>query len=143
MIVKEAEEQDILSLLEIGKRIHDFKPESELPFYSESLGFELYVLAKDDETNIGFVCVRFDDDTQAEIDYIAIDKKEEGKGYATMLLKEVMEELKHNGIKKIYLEVRSRNQRAISLYERSGFVQYRVRKHYYNDDDALCYVKEA
>lgn len=143
MIVKEAEEQDILSLVEIGKRIHDFKSESELPFYSETLGFELYVLAKDDGSNIGFTCIRFDDDTEAEIDYIAIAKEEEGKGYATMLLQEVMEELKRNGIQKIFLEVRSKNERAISLYERNGFVQYRVRKHYYNDDDALCYVKEA
>ncbi len=143
MIVKVAEEQDILSLVEIGRRIHDFKPETELPFYSETLGFELYVLCKDDETSVGFVCVRIDDDTEAEIDYIAISKEEEGKGQASLLLQEVMEELKRNGIQKIFLEVRSQNKRAISLYERNGFVQYRVRKHYYNDDDALCYVKEA
>ena len=79
MIVKEAEEQDIPFLLNIGKRISHFVPEKELPFYNESMGFELYVLLDDKEVPIAFLCARFDDETEAEIDYIAIDEKEEGK----------------------------------------------------------------
>lgn len=143
MIVREAEEKDIDSLSEIGTRIHGFDSEKELPFYSESMGFELYVLENDDEKDIGFLCLRFDDDTEAEIDYIAISEKEEGKGLASLFLNDVLTEITHDGIEKIFLEVRSKNTRAIAFYERNGFVQYRVRKNYYPDDDALCYVKEA
>ena len=143
MIVKEAEEQDIPELLPIAKRIPGFKGEEEFPFYSDSLGFELYVLLNDEEKDIGFLCLRYDDDTTAEIDDIAIAIEEEGKGLATQFLQEVLKELENNHITTIYLEVRSKNQRAISLYERNGFRKYRKRKHYYPDDDALCYVWEA
>lgn len=143
MIVREAEEKDIPSLLDIGKRIHGFDAEKELPFYSESMGFELYVLEDDNEEDIGFLCLRIDDDTEAEIDYIAISQKDEGKGLASQFLNEVLTEIHHNGIEKVFLEVRSKNTRAIAFYERNGFVQYRIRKNYYLDDDALCYVKEA
>lgn len=143
MIVREANEKDYPSLIEISKRIHDFHGENEIPFYSESLGFELYVLESDQEENIGFACTRLDDDTEAEIDYIAIRQDQEGKGIASAFLREVLADMKENGINKIFLEVRSKNQRAISFYERNNFQQYRVRKHYYNDgDDALCYLWE-
>ena len=107
------------------------------------MGFELYVLEDDNEEDIGFLCLRIDDDTEAEIDYIAISKKDEGKGLASQFLNEVLMEVHHNGIEKVFLEVRSKNTRAIAFYERNGFVQYRIRKNYYLDDDALCYVKEA
>ncbi len=142
MIIREAEEKDISALIETGKRIHGFNPETELPFYSDSMGFELYVMEDDEKNPIAFVCARFDDDTEAEIDYIAIDMAHEGKGLASQFLSELLTEFQHMGIKKVFLEVRSRNSKAISLYERNGFVPYRTRKHYYPDDDALCYMKE-
>lgn len=142
MIVKEAEEQDIPALLAIGKRLPGFKAETELPFYLDTLGFELYVLEDDDKKNIGFLCLRLEDDTEAEIDDIAISQEEEGKGKADFLLKEVLKECALKGVKKIYLEVRSHNSQAIRLYERNGFVAYRTRKRYYPDDDALCYSRE-
>lgn len=143
MMVREANEQDYPILIEIGKRITDFHSEEEIPFYSESMGFDLYVLESDDKTPIGFACTRTDDDTEAEIDYIAIAKEEEGKGLASQFLQEVLADLKEKKIQKIFLEVRNKNTRAISFYERNGFQQYRIRKHYYNDgDDALCYLKE-
>lgn len=142
MIIREAQEKDIPSLYEIGKRIHGFDAEKELPFYSDSMGFELYVLENDDEELLGFTCMRFDDETEAEIDYIAIKEEEEGKGYATKFLSELFLELKSHGYQKIFLEVRSKNARAIALYERLGFKQFRIRKNYYYDDDAICYMKE-
>lgn len=140
MIVREAEEKDYPSLYEVGKRISGFNPEQEFPFYSDSMGFELYVL--EEEAPIGFLCARFDDDTEAEIDYIAIKNEMEGKGLASQFLGEILAEFQKMGIQKVYLEVRSHNERAKALYERNGFQQYRTRKHYYPDDDALCYLKE-
>ena len=142
MIIREAEEKDIPALVETGKRIHGFNPETELPFYSDSMGFELYVMENDDALPIAFLCARFDDDTEAEIDYIAIKEEYEGKGLASQFLGELLAEFKNMGIEKVFLEVRSRNAKAISLYERNGFSQYRIRKNYYVDDDAICYVKE-
>lgn len=144
MIVKEAEEQDIPALLPIAKRLPGFDGEKELPFYLDTLGFELYALAEDAKSApIGFAAVRIEDDTEAEIDDIAIAESEEGKGKASFLLKEVLEELSNNGVQKVYLEVRSHNERAIHLYESQGFKNYRTRKRYYPDDDALCYVWEV
>lgn len=45
--------------------------------------------------------------------------------------------LKDKGAECCFLEVRSRNNPAISLYERFGYEQISVRKGYYGDDDAL------
>lgn len=141
MIVTDAEEKDIESLLPIASRIKGMDCKKELEFYSDVQGFELFIL-KEGDINIGFICLRYEEDTEVEIDYIAIDTKYEGKGYGTFLLTETINELSNSGIKKIFLEVRSKNNRAISLYEKNGFKLYRTRKNYYIDDDASCYVKE-
>ena len=142
MIIKEAEEKDYESLFPIGKRIHGVNPEKELPFYSESMGFELFVLEDDEGKNIAFCCVRIDCDEEIEIDYIAIDEKMEGKGYASQFLNEICDEYFKDKVEKIFLEVRSKNTKAIAFYERNGFVNYNTRKKYYGDDDGLQYVKE-
>lgn len=142
MIIKEAEEKDLPSLYEIGNRIHSFDSKKELPFYLDAPGFDLYVLENDKQENIAFLCIRFEADTDCEIDYLAIRQDQEGKGLASSFLSDVIKELSQEGIENIFLEVRSRNLRAISLYERTGFKLYHTRKKYYSDDDALCYKKE-
>ncbi len=82
---------------------------------------------------------------EAEVDYLAILKDEEGKGYSKRLLQDAFEILRReHQTKTIFLEVRESNTRAISLYEKNGFALYRRRKGYYLSpvEDALCYRKE-
>ncbi|WP_217177991.1 GNAT family N-acetyltransferase [Methanoplanus limicola] len=53
---------------------------------------------------------------------IAITHKERKKGFAKILLKESINELKFNNISKIALYVDCKNQAAINLYKSYGFI---------------------
>ncbi len=97
-----------------------------------------------EERPIAFLALSFSLD-EMEIDYLAIEKEEEGKGYCNQLLQNAFESYREeHQTKSIFLEVRESNTRAISLYEKNGFVLYRRRKGYYlsPNEDALCYRKE-
>ena len=62
------------------------------------------------------------------------------QGIAQRLLAELHEKMRQRGAVCCFLEVRSRNSGAISLYEKSGYSRISVRKGYYDDDDAVIYL---
>jgi ribosomal-protein-alanine N-acetyltransferase len=65
------------------------------------------------------------------------------RSIASRLINEVMDLAERRGVQKAYLEVRSKNNAAIGLYEKYGFSIQLIRKKYYSDDgdDALVMVK--
>jgi len=67
----------------------------------------------------------------AEILRIAASKKSRRQGYASALLAYTLEQLKNEGIKKVFLEVDFRNLPAKKLYEKYGFQKISVRRAYY------------
>ena len=88
---------------------------------------KLILLALDKKI-IAFVALSISLD-ETEIDYLAIRKEEEGKGYSNQLLHNAFELLKKEyQTKTVFLEVREHNIRATSLYEKNGFILYRKRK---------------
>lgn len=80
---------------------------------------------------------------QSQITTIGIDKDYQRKGYAEVLMKEIIQFACEEGSEVMSLEVRVSNQPAISLYEKCGFVNQAVRKNYYqdNNEDAYLMVK--
>ena len=81
---------------------------------------------------------------EATIMSVATKDEFRKKGFAQKLLNETFEKLKEKEIKKVFLEVRSKNTNAISLYEKNNFKQMSVRYNYYKDplDDAIIMVKD-
>lgn len=76
-----------------------------------------------------------------DITNVAVIPNEQGKGYGTELVKELIKVAKINDIEKLFLEVRVSNIKAIKLYEKCGFEKISVRKKYYKDgEDALIYA---
>ncbi len=63
------------------------------------------------------------------------------RGYARILLEEMLRLAHQNAAREVHLEVRPSNQAARRLYERLGFTQVGVRPGYYPDtgEDALLY----
>lgn len=59
------------------------------------------------------------------------------QGIAEKLLSELLTKMREKGAAACYLEVRSRNLPAISLYKRLGFAEIGLRRNYYRDDDAV------
>ena len=116
-----------LSLLPY-QRIEGMK-EEDLASYLIDEDKKLILLALDKKV-IAFVALSISLD-EAEIDYLAIRKEEEGKGYSNQLLHNAFELLKKEyQTKTVFLEVREHNIRATSLYEKNGFILYRKRKNY-------------
>ena len=57
------------------------------------------------------------------------------------MLAGLLEKMRERGAAACYLEVRSRNLPAISLYKRLGFAEVGLRRNYYRDDNAVLMKK--
>ena len=129
--------EDKALLLPLLERIDSKNVESRFFDIFASSFLKAYVY-KVGEKIVSYLLVR-EEGEEVVIDEVATLPSEEGKGYATKLLEEYLSSLEKGS--KVFLEVRSKNHRAISLYEKLGFQSYRVRKKYYDNDDAYCYMK--
>lgn len=76
---------------------------------------------------------------EAELYRIAVVPSRRRLGFGGMILDDFIKECREVGAERIFLEVRSKNVPAITLYEHKGFVRIGVRRGYYPDDDAIMY----
>jgi [ribosomal protein S18]-alanine N-acetyltransferase len=104
----------------------------------------VYVLRRDDERIAAFcVCwIIFD---ELHINTLAVAPADRRQGYATTLLREVMEDAAEKGALKATLEVRASNQSALALYEGLGFRVAAKRPGYYTkpQEDALILWRDT
>ena len=78
-----------------------------------------------------------------EIMNIVVRKKFRRQGIGKKLLEELIKFAKNTNLEFMNLEVNSKNQPAIELYQKFGFKQIGIRKKYYNMvDDAIIMQKE-
>lgn len=98
-------------------------------------------LAEEENEIRGFLLVSSAAD-EGEILKIAVDSAHRGKAYGLELLKTAFSVWKSEGIKSVFLEVRSSNSPAICLYEKVGFKKIGIRKNYYRQsaEDAIVYA---
>ncbi|MBR3082552.1 MAG: tRNA (adenosine(37)-N6)-threonylcarbamoyltransferase complex dimerization subunit type 1 TsaB [Clostridiales bacterium] len=68
---------------------------------------------------------------EGNIGNLVTEEEERGKGLATAILKRLLEYLKEQGVKKVYLEVESTNTAALVVYKKCGFKSYNIRKGYF------------
>lgn len=68
---------------------------------------------------------------ELEIFTIAVDKEYRKKGIGSKLLEHMIKSAKEKKIRQIRLEVSTKNEAAINLYEKFGFKKMGVRKNYY------------
>ena len=79
---------------------------------------------------------------EADINNIAVRQNYRRLGIGDMLMKDMLCIAKKLNIKEMYLEVRSDNTAARTLYEKHGFTKCGERKKYYNNTfDAILYSK--
>ncbi|MDE6732173.1 MAG: ribosomal protein S18-alanine N-acetyltransferase [Oscillospiraceae bacterium] len=79
---------------------------------------------------------------EAELFQIGTRSDLRGRGIAKRLLERFHEEARKKGAAMCFLEVRTKNAAAISLYKKAGYERVSVRENYYPDDDALVMRKE-
>ncbi|PAJ72852.1 ribosomal-protein-alanine N-acetyltransferase [Pseudoalteromonas sp. NBT06-2] len=66
---------------------------------------------------------------------ICISPEHQGKGYAKLLVDNLIDEAQKRNAESIFLEVRVSNLSAIGLYEKLGFNEMGIRKDYYPADN--------
>lgn len=109
----------------------------------EEINNPLSVFAKSERGGriTGFVLGKLVAD-EAELYQIGVHPDFRRSGVASYLLEYFHVVLKDKGAACCFLEVRSRNEAAIALYERFGYERISTRKGYYGDDDAAIYKIE-
>lgn len=119
-------------------------PWNEKQFLS-SLTNEVYkkYFLFDEDNLIGFVLfsVVFD---EADLLLIGVDPEFQGQAIGYQLLQEAQKELQEITVKKIFLEVRRSNVKAIKFYQKNNFEEIGVRNNYYQNpkEDALIWMLE-
>ncbi len=112
------------------------------PWTFETLSFELHsslcVLAceKRDGKIAAYALGRVVAD-EGELLRLGTSPEQRRQGLAEKALVSLLEKMREKGAARCFLEVRSRNAPAISLYEKRGFKRGGLRKKYYGDDDAI------
>lgn len=88
------------------------------------------VLESQDGEVLGFALLQRVLD-EATLLNIAVNPDQQGGGLGGQLLSASLDKLRAGGIRRVLLEVRRGNDKAISLYRRFGFVDDGVRRDYY------------
>jgi [ribosomal protein S18]-alanine N-acetyltransferase len=94
-------------------------------------------LARDSSGTIGFALSRAIAG-EAELLLLAVRRRSQRRGVGKMLLDRFTAHARKRGAERLHLEVREGN-RAVKLYERSGFVLVGRRRDYYSGPDGQCF----
>jgi len=80
---------------------------------------------------------------EGELLQIAVDKSSWRQGVGDLLMNKLLDYADEHLFESVFLEVRYRNNAAVSLYEKHGFKTLRVRKNYYESpvEDALVMTR--
>jgi ribosomal-protein-alanine N-acetyltransferase len=110
-------------------------------YWSElaQLGTRHYLVALDGEQVVGYAGL-CDYPDEAFVQTIAVARHAQGRGLGARLLQALLDEAARRGQRRVLLEVRAGNDRAIALYERFGFRRSGVRRGYYQPSGADALV---
>ena len=121
---------DLPEVLTIEKA--SFKtPWSETLFYNEIFKtIALPRLARINGKVVGYLCANVIID-EGHILNLAVHPEYRGRGIASRMIQEILETLRADNCRSVFLEVRVSNEEARKMYEKFGFVLLGTRKNYY------------
>ncbi len=119
-------------------------PWSEQAFYYEFAGRTIYIGYEDNGVLVGYAGLAMlgpEDDPEFEIHTIGVDPDYRRQGIATLML-QVFVDVADYYEGPIFLECRTDNTAAVTLYQRYGFGVIDERKNYYQPSGADAYVMQ-
>lgn len=133
MILRAAKSSDAkeLSVLERGIFEEENYPLSLASFRYHIKHNFLYVAEINDKI-VGYVLVLIKR-REAKLYSLGVDTEFRGKGISAKLLATALEKVAALGFQKMVLEVRSDNEKALTLYETFGFQTLKSETHFYRD----------
>lgn len=122
---------NIPAALEIEQQLFETQPWTEAHFWSElAADHRIFLAALEADELIGYADLSVNT-PDAEIQTIAVRPDAQNRGIGTQLLTAMVAAALQHACTRILLEVRADNAKAISLYERHGFVTNGRRPDYY------------
>ena len=131
MKVREATIEDAPYIAEIDMQISGVREVEKIEKDILNPNFVYYLLTNDSGSIVSYISLLISSDS-ADIIMVVTDRHNRGRGFATMLMSEMIERLKLKNITQIFLEVRENNDVAKRLYKRFGFEPISIRKKYYD-----------
>jgi|JFJP01.1.fsa_nt_gi [ribosomal protein S18]-alanine N-acetyltransferase len=142
-MIRKAAFSDIFSIVALENKVFDRSLGENFLYEEFALNpFGYYFVYELNKTIVGYIGFRAID-KNAEMMNFAVDPDYQGQGYGDQILSFVLSFLQDKGVKTFVLEVRKSNERARKLYEKYGFTQSHLRKKYYENEDAIVYIKEV
>ena len=145
IIIRKIKKEDAPVLAGIEKEIFGRNAWSENDFLETiAIEYAYYLVAEESGSGrIVGMCGYRDMCGEADITNVCIVPDMRRQGIALRMLEELIEYGLSNGVREFTLEVRAKNEAAIGLYEKLGFVSEGVRPGFYEDpkDDALIMWK--
>jgi len=127
---------DVEAVLRIEKSLFTHDPWTAEMFWSELAQVpesRLVWGAESGDEIAGFGSLRYVGN-EGDINTIAIDVKFQRRGFGNQLYLCMENAAQERGVRNLFLEVRSDNEPAHTLYVAQGFEQIETRKNYYGDD---------
>ena len=142
ILYRYAENKDVFDILSLDNE--NFSNNFKEAFYLEYIKNQRVIVAEKEENVIGYVIFNQILD-EAEIYKIVVLKELRKKQIAFKIIEFLLNELKKNNVKKIFLEVRKNNIPASNLYKKCGFINIREIVDYYNNpkENGIMMLKEV
>lgn len=120
---------DKIAKVELGGGYHKNKKFNPLPMLKEIFQDkkEEIFIAKENNKIVGYIAIRKERHIY-DLTLLAVLKRYQRKGIGRILIKHMLKSAKKNKIKKITLEVRNDNQKALSLYLQYEFIVVGIQK---------------
>ncbi|MBF0506165.1 MAG: ribosomal protein S18-alanine N-acetyltransferase [Nitrospirae bacterium] len=130
IVVREMSPDDVQAITVIEKASYTM-PWSETSFLSEVYSrHSITRIAELKDKIIAYICIKQVSD-EAHLLNLTVDSAYRRQGIATMLFNNVRNDLRENGCRFLYLEVRASNIAANKMYEKLNFRIVGTRKDYY------------
>lgn len=142
ILYRYAENKDVSDILSLDKEY--FSNNFDENFYLEYIGNQRVIVSENEKSIVGYILFNQILD-EAEIYKIVVLKELRKKQIAFKIIEFLLNELKKNNVKKIFLEVRKNNIPAINLYKKCGFINIREIVDYYNNpkENGIMMLKEV
>ena len=142
ILYRYAKKEDVFDILSLDEE--NFSNNFDEKFYLEYIKNQRVIVAENEKKVIGYVIFNQILD-EAEIYKIVVLKDFRKKQIAFKIFEFLLNELKKNNVKKIFLEVRKSNIPAINLYIKCGFIEIREIVDYYSNpkENGIMMLKEV
>lgn len=142
ILYRYAKNGDVFDILSLDDE--NFSNNFDEKFYLEYIKNQRVIVAENQKNIVGYILFNQILD-EAEIYKIVVSKNFRNKQIAFKIMEFLLNELKKNNVKKIFLEVRKSNIPAINLYEKCGFIEIREIVDYYTNpkEDGIMMLKEV